>query len=175
MHVLFACSLHTYTCPTLLTVRCARFALRLPPRATALRVFDTHHVAYHGTPVCSGMMLLWLNGCVCSSLLVVIASFVTRFCTESACVWLSSLSFPFTSPHSPHPIHQIERLLGVLNTGTLAKKGDTVYGGVEIAVRPGHIPAPHTRVNLHTGVSEEFDPDQVKGTAVLCWALRGPY
>ena len=39
--------------------------------------------------------------CMCSSLLVAIASFVTRFCTESACVWLSSLSFPFTSPHSP--------------------------------------------------------------------------
>jgi hypothetical protein len=49
----------------------------------------------------------------------------------------------------------------ILQTGALAKKGDTVVGGNEIGVREGHIEKPHDRANGHTGEQERFDPNQI--------------
>ncbi len=53
------------------------------------------------------------------------------------------------------------KLEGVLGTGTLAKAGDTVLGGVKIGIGEGHTREPFERDNYYTGTKEMFDPNQV--------------
>jgi hypothetical protein len=49
----------------------------------------------------------------------------------------------------------------ILQTGSLAKAGDTTVGGNEVGVRGGHIKKPFDRTNAHTGQKERFDPNQI--------------
>lgn len=43
----------------------------------------------------------------------------------------------------------------------LLKPGDVALGGTAIGIRPGHIPKPVRRMNLYTGLEEEFDINQI--------------
>jgi hypothetical protein len=133
----------------LLFCRCARFGLpNDATRATLTGAFDNFHVAYHGTKIASLLGALDTAAVFCapwylsSSLTCVLVSGLHK---RSLCVCL------------PTRVSS----LGVLNTGTLAKAGDTVFGGAIIGIREGHIPEPFERDNLYTRKREMFDPNQV--------------
>jgi hypothetical protein len=70
-------------------------------------------------------------------------------------------------PYPSYAINSFRIIPGVLNTGTLAKAGDTVLGGAKIGIRDGHIPVPFERNNLYTGERELFDPNQVLPLTML--------
>lgn len=81
----------------------------------------------------------------------------------------------FKKYHVAYHGTKVSSLLGVMNTGTLAKAGDKVVGGDVVGIRPGHILKPFERDNLHTGKREMFDPVQVFLSPVLEYSMHPCY